>query len=115
MGVVEALLDARADINHRNMTQATPLHRAVGSGHLKVTELLVSRKADVMAQDIVGESALHIAVNGHHFDLVAFFLESPHVATKKLVALENKEKKTAQALADNMPSAVRTTLKSFFE
>ena len=50
------------DINLRSGLQATPLHFAVISNHLKNVELQIKMKADINAIDKLGRTTLHTGV-----------------------------------------------------
>jgi uncharacterized protein len=59
----EALLDAGADINARDMDEQTPLIVAVETNHPVTVRLLLDRGADVSIEDINGNTAESIAKN----------------------------------------------------
>lgn len=58
----EFLVDMGADVNIRNDTGMSPLHRAAQYAQAPVVKLLLDRGADVLARDDNGNSALHWAV-----------------------------------------------------
>lgn len=56
------VVDQQIDINHRDMTGCTLLHRAVEAGNLKVITVLLSKGADLNAADEKRDTPLHFAV-----------------------------------------------------
>jgi ankyrin repeat protein len=60
-GLVQYLLEKRADVNIRNATGATPFQEAVKKGHITMMRRLISGGADINAQDAMGNTALHLA------------------------------------------------------
>ncbi len=60
-GVVQALLDAGADVATRNVAGVSPLQLAVTSGDTAITRLLLARGADARALDEAKESLLMLA------------------------------------------------------
>jgi hypothetical protein len=62
---VHALLDAKADVNCRDLVKVTPLHKSAANGRLAVACALVLRGAHLDARDAYGDTALHrVAWNG---------------------------------------------------
>jgi len=50
LGIVEYLVNQKADINANGKEKMTPLHLAAENGHLSVVEYLVNQKADINAK-----------------------------------------------------------------
>ncbi|GFR88534.1 ankyrin [Elysia marginata] len=60
---VSLLLKHGANVNHVNMSTATPLHLAAGQhNNVNVLKALLAQNPQVNAQDINGDTALHVAV-----------------------------------------------------
>jgi ankyrin repeat protein len=59
---VSLLVQAGADINHRNLSGSSPLHEAVRFGHLEIARFLIRRGADVLEKDNLGNTPLHNTV-----------------------------------------------------
>jgi len=71
-GDIEAVkrhLTAKADVNAKNKTGATPLHFATNYGQLEIVELLISKGADVNAKDHVSITPLHLVPIFHNHQL----------------------------------------------
>ena len=51
LGVIEYLVNQRADVNSKDLNDYTPLHLAAQKGHLIVVEYLVIQKADINAKN----------------------------------------------------------------
>ncbi|AEF86947.1 putative ankyrin [Treponema primitia ZAS-2] len=62
VGLVEFLLDKRADINVKNAAGTTPLHEAARGGQTGIMDLLIRNGADVNARDGKGNTPMHIGV-----------------------------------------------------
>lgn len=64
--VKRMLTKGKFDVNSRDSSQWTPLHRAAHNGHAFTCDLLISHGADIDAQTRWGSSPLHYASsNGH--------------------------------------------------
>ena len=74
---VQALIAADpASVNSRDENERTPLHSAVGAGHLEVAEFLLQHGADVNAVDYSKSSPLHLAANSGSADVVALLVRN---------------------------------------
>jgi ankyrin repeat protein len=60
-GLVQYLLEKRADVNIRNSRGATPFQEAVKKGHITMMRRLISGGADINVQDAMGNTAMHLA------------------------------------------------------
>ena len=60
----------------RNVTLATPLSLAAGSGHVKVVKLLLYFKAEVDVRDRSQATPLHHAVSNGRIDVVKVLIDS---------------------------------------
>jgi ankyrin repeat protein len=75
--VVELLLANKADVNARNTSGWTPLHRAAmlgNKGVKDVMESLLAYKADINARDNSGETPLLYAAHAGHKEVIEFLL-----------------------------------------
>ncbi|MBT7541665.1 MAG: hypothetical protein HN683_20150 [Gammaproteobacteria bacterium] len=110
-GDIEAVkrhLTAKADVNAKNKTGATPLHFATNYGQLEIVELLISKGADVNAKDHVSITPLHLVPIFHNHQLkIAGLLiaKGANVNAKSDVdetpldwAVDNAHKETADLL-----------------
>ena len=59
--IVRLLLEARADVNAKDVEGTTALMLASGLGYAEVVTLLVQAGADLNAQDSLGRTALNLA------------------------------------------------------
>ena len=59
--IAELLIDARASVNHADVTGDTPLHCAVSHGRVGIAKILIARGANVNAREIAGGTPLNIA------------------------------------------------------
>lgn len=73
--VVQALLDAHANVNARSVNGTTPLYIAARFGNTEIARLLLARGANVNARG-EGGTALHMAVYRSPLDLVELLLKS---------------------------------------
>lgn len=70
----ELLLDRGANIDARNVRQATPLMSALG--HDGICKLLISRQANINARDEDGWTCLHYAIHGGSIRQVKLLLSA---------------------------------------
>jgi ankyrin repeat protein len=73
--VAGVLIARGADVNARNQTGETQLHRAAFEGDLAAVDLLMSHRAGLAARDASGFTPLHRAVQAGRFDVSARLLE----------------------------------------
>ncbi|KAI0128366.1 hypothetical protein BJ170DRAFT_324833 [Xylariales sp. AK1849] len=64
--IVEALIQACAEVNVRTITNTTPLHQAAMKGHLQVVEILLGAGAEINTLDDQGLTPLDFAVYCNH-------------------------------------------------
>ncbi|CAG8569587.1 11220_t:CDS:2 [Racocetra fulgida] len=87
--IVEFLLDNGSDVNAADEAYWTPLHIAVSTGNLAVTEKLLQLGATVNAQNEMGLTPLHLACEEGYGDCALVLIENGGDIT-----LENEQKKT---------------------
>lgn len=61
--VIELLKQTPDLVNSRDECEDTPLHHAVESDQLEMSNLLIKRGADINSQNVLGWSPLHVACN----------------------------------------------------
>ena len=76
LDVVEALLEADADVEIPDNGSFTPLHVASYEGHIGVVAALIEAGADVERPDESGRTPLYVASKEGHFDLVLVLIEA---------------------------------------
>ena len=70
MGIVEMLLEAKANPNTSKMTtKRSPLREAISNGHRKTAEILIEGGADISASDWEDWTPLHYAVYYSNVDI----------------------------------------------
>ena len=60
------LIDAKASIDPKDKSRATPLHLASKEGHLSTVNILLNNQADVRSRD------------DHHFNALDWAIENGH-------------------------------------
>ena len=63
LGVVQALINAGAKINHESLTSATPLSRAIESSAIDVVNYLLQNRANVRHENLTRMSAVFLMEN----------------------------------------------------
>eukprot|EP00929_Paragymnodinium_shiwhaense_P015182 TRINITY_DN123226_c0_g1_i1.p1 TRINITY_DN123226_c0_g1~~TRINITY_DN123226_c0_g1_i1.p1 ORF type:complete len:285 (+),score=79.35 TRINITY_DN123226_c0_g1_i1:69-923(+) len=104
--VVQALLDAKADMSKGNESCSSPLHWSALNGHLDICKLLVERKADANARNEFQRRPFDEAFSRGHQEICEFlapktdfaddpeFKEPEGEAAKKMAAeLEDEQTK----------------------
>jgi ankyrin repeat protein len=97
-----------SEINMRDHSQMTALHRALNSGVDEMIRLLLERGADVNIKDRNGYDAIQIAAMGGQTAIVSFLMDNERdldlkfeLATKTLqVAIENGQAEVVRRLFD---------------
>jgi len=74
--IVEALLSAGADVNHRNQQGSTALHEAVHTGSVEITSILLAAGADPDTGDNLGHTPVHDAVSWGSFNILKLLYKS---------------------------------------
>ncbi|MDR2759613.1 MAG: ankyrin repeat domain-containing protein [Spirochaetaceae bacterium] len=76
-GLVQYLLEKRANVDIRNASGATPFHEAVKRGNLNIMRQLIAGRADINAQDAIGNTAMHLTVSENwHREVLNFLLDN---------------------------------------
>jgi len=68
--LVQLLLDAGSDFNHKNAAQDTLLHLASERGRTRVVQLLLDAGADIETRDAEGRTPLFLAIDGGHAEVI---------------------------------------------
>lgn len=86
--IVEALVDAGADVHLKRPWAGTPLHDAAQRGLPGLAKLLLSRGLDINStEDYEGRTPLHVAAEGNRLEMVEFLIANG--ATTDVVAQRN--------------------------
>ena len=72
---VNALLNAHADLNIRDLMGRTPLFLAVKNADYRISKVLLAKGADPNVQDRKGNASLHIASKYGHLELAKLLLQ----------------------------------------
>ncbi|CAH1277158.1 FEM1B [Branchiostoma lanceolatum] len=73
--VVKDLISHRANVNHRTLTNSTPLRAACFDGRLDIVRYLIENKADIHIANKYENTCLMIACYKGHIDVVSYLLE----------------------------------------
>jgi ankyrin repeat protein len=74
--IVQALIQAGAQVDKRDAQKRTPLHRAAEQGSLEIIQLLLSKGADMHAKDQEGNTPLHTAIINKCFKVIQHLLNN---------------------------------------
>lgn len=69
LSIVKLLIEAKTDINAKNIYESTALMHASAHNYLDIVKLLIEAGADVNIRNKYGETALTLAFNYKHLDL----------------------------------------------
>lgn len=106
--VVLLLLDAGANVNDRDSTNSTALHRVIEMRDTALFDLLVARGASVDLKNFHHETPLYMAVKTKNSEAARVLLEAgasvadhyKHMDTKLTVAVNNQDKSMIRLLLD---------------
>jgi ankyrin repeat protein len=73
---VKLLLDNKANVNVRNITDATPLHDAALEGKIEMVKVLIANGADLNAVSDYLSTPLHIAASRGKVEIAKLLLEN---------------------------------------
>ena len=62
MIIVDLLIGAGANVNHKNNYNSTPLHSAAGHGNIEIVKLLIAHKVKINFKDDNGYTPFHLAI-----------------------------------------------------
>lgn len=71
---VISIIKGKGDLNYKDESGKTPLHRSAAYGQIDIARYLVSHGADINVKDNVGDTPLQIAAYEGHKDLVVFLV-----------------------------------------
>ncbi|KAK8852826.1 hypothetical protein M9Y10_017818 [Tritrichomonas musculus] len=72
--IVEALIDAGADVSKQNWAKLTPLHLAAKYGRIGAVQTLVEHNAPLDIQDSKGNTPLHCASQNNQSEIVSYLI-----------------------------------------
>lgn len=73
--IIEALLDAGADVNQQTDCITTPIHFAAYNGYTDIVNLLIKRGANIVIADRFGIAPIHSAAQNGHEEVVKILLK----------------------------------------
>ena len=89
--IVNAILEAGANIHAKDSYGATPLHWAAESGHVKVVKALLEAGSDIDARDNYGYTALYWAKREGRSAIEQVLVEAGADPTKATVGPTNRQ------------------------
>lgn len=92
--IIDVLLPVTKDLDARDVSGVTALHRAAGPGYGDATQRLLAAGANVNVTDKMGNTPLHYACEEGRADIVSMLLENGARSD-----IKNREGKTASQLA----------------
>lgn len=75
LGVVKALIDAKAPLQAKDRMGSTPIHAACHRGSVDLVKLLLASKGDVQDVDHDGFTTVHTAAQNGHLQLLKFLVQ----------------------------------------
>eukprot|EP00899_Mesostigma_viride_P008424 jgi/Mesvir1/17583/Mv08817-RA.2 len=100
-GVVDLLLQHRADINDCDADECTALHHAASNGHKEVVEVLIHHGADLNHKNVEGRTALNYAAARRHNKVVELLL---------LAGASTDDKEKARRTPTKKPGLSKSTI-----
>ncbi|CZR64822.1 uncharacterized protein PAC_14721 [Phialocephala subalpina] len=83
--IVEVLLQAGANLYHKDFTGRTSLHLVAQRGHVATAKVLVKYGAELDSGHWNSETPLHLAIRDHHAEIIKLLLNSGASANVKSV------------------------------
>lgn len=90
LNLVKLLLDAGAEVNHKDANGCSPIQLAAFTGNLELVKILLDAGADIDSKNVIGATALHNAVMSNDEAMVLLLLRRG-----ASVALKTQEGDTA--------------------
>ena len=74
-GIVELLINSKADAKATNKLKEMPLHIAVHCGHVPIAKLLLKKQVPVECKTVEGHTPLHCAARKNNTEMITLLVE----------------------------------------
>ncbi|XP_064653105.1 alpha-latrotoxin-Lp1a-like [Lineus longissimus] len=94
----KALIEAKADVNVKNVDDVTALHLSSRNGHIDIVKALIAAKADVNIKDIYDNTALHLSSRNGRIDIAKTLMEAKADVNVKYMDNQTDVKKQVEEI-----------------
>ena len=75
-GIVELLINSKADAKATNKLNEMPLHIAVHCGHVPIAQLLLENRVPIECKTVEGHTPLHCAARKNNTQMITLLVET---------------------------------------
>ena len=75
LGIVELLINSKADAKATNKLNEMPLHIAVHCGHVPIAQFLIENRVPIECKTVEGHTPLHCAARKNNTEMITLLVE----------------------------------------